>query len=85
MLQGDPSDIASQSRHNAVLSKSLPANTLPKSVANISGIRREHTIAHARTEERLPVFDRDLTDWGNWQLKDKSWITGINCRDCFRT
>ncbi|KAH3884229.1 uncharacterized protein LOC127836629 [Dreissena polymorpha] len=77
----DLSDTSTQSRHNAVLSKSLPASTHPKPVVNISGIRREHTIAHAQTEERLPVLDRDLTDWGNWQLKDTSWITGYIQRE----
>lgn len=58
-----------------------PAIVLEKSsTVHLPVIRREMTGGKQtiKPEEKVQhsMFERDLTDWGNWSLKDKSWIKG---------
>ncbi|XP_052802177.1 uncharacterized protein LOC128232573 isoform X2 [Mya arenaria] len=71
-------------RHTVGLAKSKSLSSQP-GVAQRPGqrfpaLRREQTIgAGSQEEERIPPMPalvRDLTDWGNWRLNDKSWIRG---------
>lgn len=46
---------------------------------HLPAIRRDGPSATAKTtpeESKKSALERDLTDWGNWSLKDKSWIKG---------
>lgn len=79
MATSTPRDImvTAPKSDGAILAKSSKLH-LPE----VSSLRREVTYAPTRMtssleedSSRRPLFERDLTDWNNWALKDKSWIT----------
>jgi len=83
----DGETTGSQPSHAALLAKSRafqPGRVQMPEIKGTglvtAGLRRERTAPggpHAdRPRPDVPGLERDLTDWTNWSLKDKSWISG---------
>jgi hypothetical protein len=44
---------------------------------HLPSVRRHNTEVVSKSDDTpAPALERDMTDWGNWSLKDKSWING---------
>lgn len=74
-----------QSNQDNTIPKAPTAVLAKSKTVHLPVVRREMTVAQQTTksadEIRHPLFERDLTDWGNWSLKDKSWIKGYIVRE----